>query len=288
MSTPPTSNWQRWIEHPQRLRFRKIIFQLHLWCGLALGLYIFFISITGSVLVYRNELYVATTPDPEISSSSAPLLSDDELLAQVLLNYPDYEPSRFYRPGGETAAVEIWLDKDGESVRRFYDPRTLNGFGGLAVIMLVLSGLIIWWPGIKRWRRSLFYQRQLNIKWKRQIWDIHSMAGIWCAGFILVFAFSGVYLCFPNVFHDFVDRLQPPTPENAGERLYDRLLYWLAFLHFGRINGIGLVCDGPGLCDQSIKALWATAGLAPAVMFVTGATMWWNRVLSRWLKNKQD
>ena len=62
----------------------------------------------------------------------------------------------------------------------------------------------------------------------------------------------------------------------------DDALYWLAFLHFGRIDGIGIVCDGPGICDQTVKAVWAIFGLAPAVMFVTGSIMWWNRVLHRW------
>ena len=57
------------------------------------------------------------------------------------------------------------------------------------------------------------------------------------------------------------------------------MIYWLAYLHFGRIKGIGIPCSGPGLCDQATKATWAIFGIAPAVMFVTGAIMWWNRVL---------
>ena len=53
--------------------------------------------------------------------------------------------------------------------------------------------------------------------------------------------------------------------------------------HFGRVQGIGIPCRGPGLCDQTTKAIWAVFGLAPAAMFVTGAIMWWNRVLRpRW------
>lgn len=58
----------------------------------------------------------------------------------------------------------------------------------------------------------------------------------------------------------------------------DKAIYWLAFLHFGRVNGIGIPCTGPGLCDQITKAIWAIFGLAPTAMFVTGAIMWWNRV----------
>ena len=58
-----------------------------------------------------------------------------------------------------------------------------------------------------------------------------------------------------------------------------RLFIGSPILHFGRINGIGIPCSGPGLCDQTTKAIWAIFGLAPAAMFVTGAIMWWNRVL---------
>jgi len=49
--------WKRWVEHPQRLWLRRFLFQVHLWSGVALGLYILMISVTGSVLVYRNELF---------------------------------------------------------------------------------------------------------------------------------------------------------------------------------------------------------------------------------------
>ena len=105
------------------------------------------------------------------------------------------------------------------------------------------------------------------------------MIGFWSLGFTLVFALSGVYLGFPEPFQDLADRLEPPTAANAGLRIGDQVIYWLAFLHFGRINGIGIPCGGPGLCDQTTKAIWAVFGLAPAAMFVTGAIMWWNRVL---------
>ena len=30
-----------------------------------------------------------------------------------------------------------------------------------------------------------------------------------------------------------------------------------------------------------LKAVWAVLGLVPALMFVTGVIMWWNRVLRR-------
>ena len=304
-----------WLRHPQRVRLRKLLFQIHLWSGISLGLYIFFISITGSVLVYRNELYVMATPNPVVSTGSETVLSDEMFMERVRLSNQGYTVTRLNRSGDPMQAVEIWLEQDGQTKKRFFDPyngndigsaartgqmlviglinlhesflfgetgRKINGIGAIAVLLIVFTGLVIWWPGIKRWKRSLKFQK--GIGWKRQIWDIHSMVGIWSSLFIIVFAFSGAYLCFPDFFHDLGDRLQPMTVENVGSRFVDRALYWLAFLHFGRINGIGILCSGPGICDQSVKAIWALFGLAPAIMFATGSTMWWNRVLRRWLR----
>ena len=158
--------------------------------------------------------------------------------------------------------------------------RTVNGFGAIATLLVALTGLLIWWPGTRRWRRSLSLQR--GIGWRRFVWDLHSAIGFWSFTFIVVFALSGIYLCFPEFFHELADDIQPMTEENAGRRFVDDALYWLAFLHFGRIDGIGLPCDGPGICDQTTKAVWAVFGLAPSAMFVTGSIMWWNRVLRRW------
>ena len=74
------------------------------------------------------------------------------------------------------------------------------------------------------------------------------------------------------------DRIEPLTDANARTRTVDQVIYWLAYLHVGRINGIGILCRGPGLCDFTMKLIWAVLGLTPAAMFVTGAMMWWNRV----------
>lgn len=305
--------WQRWVRQPQKVWLRRAVFQVHLWSGVGLGLYIFFISVTGSVLVYRNELYVAATPEPILSQGSGPYLSDGELSAAALESYPDYRVARIRRARNPDQAVEVWLARGDETRKRLFDPRTgidagnatatgillvstlidlhadllggsggrkLNGLGALAVLLSAVTGLIIWWPGVKRWRRSLILRR--GVAWKRFNWDLHSVTGFWSFGFTVVFAVSGLYLCIPAQFHALADWMDPPNATNAGLRFIDSALSWLAYSHFGRINGIGLPCSGPGLCDQATKAVWAVFGMAPAVMFVTGIIMWWNRVLRPW------
>ena len=283
---------------------------MHLWSGLALGLYILMITVTGSVLVYRNELYRAATPPPIISKNSGPRLTDGQLTVAAARQYPGYRVVNLGRARNLDQAVDIWLRRGDQVEKRLFDPRTgsdlgnsvptairlvsnlidlhdnllagptgrkVNGVGAIALLVLAATGLAIWWPGIRTWRRSLTLQR--NLGWKSLTWRLHSMIGFWTLGFTLMFALSGVYLAIPQPIQDFADRLEPLTTANAGVRIGDRAIYWLAILHFGRILGIGFPCSGPGLCDQTTKAIWALFGLAPAAMFVTGAIMWWNRVL---------
>ena len=36
---------------------RRVLFQLHLWTGIGVGLYVVLISLTGSIVVFRREVY---------------------------------------------------------------------------------------------------------------------------------------------------------------------------------------------------------------------------------------
>ena len=245
--------WQRWKTRPQGVWLRRAVFQVHLWSGVAIGLYVFVVSLTGSVVVYRNELYAAAQPPSLVGDRNPPLY---RFVTWLLSLHDDLL-------GGETG-------------------RRVNGIGALLVIVLVVTGSIVWWPGIQSWRRSLMVRRHTG--WRRLTWDLHSAVGFWTLGIILMFALSGAYLCFPESFQTIGDWLQPPTDDNATSRIVDKIFYWLAYLHVGRVYGIALPCNGPGLCDQATKLAWAFFGLAPAVMSITGILMWWNRVVRKRLR----
>jgi len=311
---------QRWIRQPQTAWLRKATFQLHLWSGIGLGLYVLLISVTGSILVYRNELYRAATPDPVVVTVSGAPLTDAQLKGAATRAYPGYRVVLITRPPNPDLAVSISLEGSDERLKtsrknRLFNPytgadlgdsvplgvwlvskllslhddllggatgRKVNGFGAVLVVVLAFTGIVVWWPGIRTWRRSLIVPR--NVGWQRIIWGLHSMIGFWSFGFILLFAVSGAYLCSPELFQSLADRIEPLTDANARSRTVDQVIYWLAYLHFGRINGIGIPCRGPGLCDAATKLTWAVVGLAPACMFVTGAVMWWNRVVRKQLR----
>src|SRR5258706_547617 len=307
--------WQRWISQPQTAWLRRATFQLHMWSGIGIGLYVLLVSVTGSVLVYRNELFVAAIRDPIIVTGSGPRLTDEQLTRAATRAYPGYVVIDVTRSRNPDEAVSVSLKSSDDRKDRLFNPytgqdlgnsvplgiwlvsklmelhddllggptgRSFNGVGALLIVVLGGTGLVVWWPGIKTWRRSLTLHR--NVGGQRFTWDLHSVLGFWGFGFILLFAVSGAYLGNPQPFQDLADRLQPPTDANEGTRIVDHVIYWLAYLHFGRINGIGIPCSGPGLCDWTTKFIWAAFGLAPAGMFVTGTVMWWNRVVRKKLR----
>jgi uncharacterized iron-regulated membrane protein len=302
--------WQRWVRQPQTVWLRKALFQVHLWSGLGAGLYVFLISITGSVLVYRNEIFRAATPAPIVVTASGERLTEDQLKAAAVRSYRGSTATSVSQPRNPLQAVEVTLMIKGRETRRLFDPytgrdlgdavpfaltlafwlldlhdnllagptgRAVNGFGALSLIALCLTGAVIWWPGIAKWRQSLWLDWRAN--WRRLNWTLHSTLGFWFFLIVLIWGVTGAYLCFPGWFNDWADSIEPLTPENAGFRRVDTVLYWLAYLHFGRFGGRIPGCGAT--CHAAFKFVWATLGLVPPLMFVTGAVMWWNRVLRR-------
>ena len=52
--------------------------------------------------------------------------------------------------------------------------------------------------------------------------------------------------------------------------LSDRIVDWSSALHVGNFAGNG------------VRATWALLGLVPPLMFLTGALLWWRRVVRPW------
>ncbi len=169
--------WQRWVRQPQKVWLRRAIFQVHLWSGIGLGLYVFFISVTGSVLVYRNELYVAATPDV-LTRGVSPLEAQANVPLGIWL-------------------VDALIDLH-DNLLSGSTGRMVNGAGAIAVFLMCLTGAVIWWPGSARWRENLTLHR--GVGWRRFTWQLHGVFGFWSFLFLLVLAASGMYLCFPDQF----------------------------------------------------------------------------------------
>jgi uncharacterized iron-regulated membrane protein len=316
--------WERWLRQPKTLWLRKSIFQVHLWTGIALGLYVFVISVSGSAIVFRNELYNGLWPGPRIVEIGSHKFTHDELRDAARRAYPQYRVSWIWEAKQPNEATEIWLDRNGHKKQRLFDPytgrdlgesrpysiqfmawlmdlhvnllagkvgRLINGVAAVFVLGLSLTGAVLWWPGIRSWRRGFAIQATSN--WKLFNWELHSVIGLWTLPFVFMFWVVGVYAGFPGTFQALVNKIAPldvyrplpdasliprtivipvstPTPRPRFRPRYstgDKIIRWFSYLHFGNFGG------------WPSKALWVVIGLAPAFLFVTGLLMWWNRVL---------
>jgi uncharacterized iron-regulated membrane protein len=212
------SAWQQWRQHPENVWVRRCLFYIHLWVGAGVGLYIVLMSVTGSLIVYRNEL--------ERSPSLVPSFERIVDLHENLL---------FGRNG-----------------------RFVNGIGAICLILLCLTGAVIWWPGISNWRRAL------TVKWRshygRFSWDLHSALGFWFFLFVLMWGISGFYFAFPQAFSALSGFVDP------SDKYADRILGWLSMAHFGRFGWFA-------------EALWTLLGLMPAILSVTGVFLCCRRMI---------
>jgi uncharacterized iron-regulated membrane protein len=293
--------WEQWVHRPKSLWLRRALFQVHLWLGLALGLYVVVLSVTGSALVYRVELERYLQPPRPVFEPDRTRLTQDELRQTAERLYPGWTVTRIgTRVTRRNPVIEIWVERDGEKLERVFNPYTgedlgdaiprnvrllnqvaefhfdlllgetgeiVNAVASGVFTLLVCSGLVVWWPGIKHWKRSLGVAR--GTSWMRVNWDLHSAIGIWAFLIMLLWGLSGVYLSYPDPFAAFVDRISDPDAI-LGQRPGDIVLSWMSRLHFGRFRSASY-----------LQVLWVPLGLLPAVMFVTGTLMWWNRVLRK-------
>jgi uncharacterized iron-regulated membrane protein len=280
----PASLWRRWLDQPQRVWLRRALFQVHLWVGIGIGLYIFLISVSGSAVVYRREINRKYGRPPVVMVLPSGRMTSDALGQRAQALYPGFAAGDVYLGRRATSPATVTLVRGKERVERFFDPytgadlrpvqmkpqkvvefftdlhdnllmgatgRMLNGIGAILVTLLAMTGLVIWWPGSKNWKRSLTIK--WNARFARLNWDMHSALGFWCSLMILMWGVSGIYFSFPDLFNRFFG---------------DETLSWLARLHFGRMGWFA-------------EIVWTIAGLIPAALFVTGFLMWWNRKLRK-------
>ena len=50
------SPWQRWLHHPETLRVHRAVFHVHFWLGMLAAMYVTVMSLSGSMIVFRDRL----------------------------------------------------------------------------------------------------------------------------------------------------------------------------------------------------------------------------------------
>jgi len=217
-----------------RQSLRKPWLIIHRWLGLTVGLLFVLTGLTGSLLVFDHAIDETLNPDLLLTKENG----DRQPLAYIVRaaeaarSNATVKAISVSRPRVENGVWTVWFAAGTEDAPKFaavyVDPYTANvtgqriwgedlmswiyrlhfrllagetgavivGIGGIIVIISIASGIYLWWPLWKNGWRAAFAIR----KGTRFNYDLHKTVGIVSAAFLLVIAFTGVYMEFPDWF----------------------------------------------------------------------------------------
>ena len=211
---------------------RRLIFQIHLWTGIILAVYLVVIAVTGSILVFHDELEHAARPWPW-KAAGAVRADIDTVIRNLQAAYPRWrltsiqapterEPSFTARLQARTR-LNIACDASTGAVLGEVPPgprwlrfitelhetlligrrgRIVNGVGGIFLLLMGASGLILWW------RRPKFLV-DFRLRWRRINFDLHSATGIWALLLIAFWGATAIYFAWPGQVFAVVRSLSP-------------------------------------------------------------------------------
>ena len=244
---------------------RRACHKIHLWLGLTLGLYFALMGVTGSVLVFGEEIDRALNPDLLRVDPAAKPAPFSEVLTGFRAAYPDAPISRVGVPTEAGMPYDFQVGPWSASMLQVYvDPATgevlgerrlcssivgflqylhfnllggdtgwlLNGIGGLVLLGVLATGLVIWWPRTlgQCWTR-------LKVKWSasgtRVNWDLHNAVGAWSLPLMVIITATGAVFAFWGsvswavqgmLGKAEVQQMAPPAAPDAAARSVDHLL----------------------------------------------------------------
>ncbi len=226
---------------------RRFLFYLHSWMGLIAGLCLIVIGLTGSALVFRQEIECLVMPQRvRAADQSAERLDLDALAARLEEQLSDYEPVgwRPSRSQGRNDEVLVAPHAGGDLKVLWIDPacgtihgtpasssQTLTGWllelhytllgghagtlvAGVFAALLCLLGI----SGV--WIYRNFWKSLLLLRWNSSgrifFSDLHKMVGISSAGFNLILGFTGAYWNLTHIIGHFLNGPDPPPPKIEG------------------------------------------------------------------------
>jgi len=236
---------------------KRLLLWLHRYGGLTLGLFVLVSGVSGSVLVFGEEIEGASRP-AVVHTSPDPIAAEKALAGSRHIVGPG-DPALYLRMARNASApAEIWLRSgtriliDGHRgqvvgierpagtfigfVRALHTElllgdtgRPVLGAGGVMLCVIAATGLWLWWPGFGRLRHAI--RLRAPHRWRVLLLDLHRLVGVFGLVFILIAGLTGIALAYHETFEAALHQLagskprplaprsSPPTIENAATPL---------------------------------------------------------------------
>lgn len=217
---------------------KKFMLWSHRWLGITIGVHLVLLGLSGSYLVYTEEIDSLFKPHLKNASAAAQTVDLEKIIQatqqgleveglparmqiadpgsgynhKVTYNIPKGDQRRrFITAYVDSATFEF---KGSENFREtlggflfifhhdlFSGPtgRTLTALTGVLSLFLFLGGLYLWWPlKGKSWRRALKYNKQRSFLGTNL--ELHKFFGFYSLLLMCIVTFSGIYLARPDWF----------------------------------------------------------------------------------------
>lgn len=212
----------------------KFFRNLHLIASVIFSLFAAAVGLSGSALVFREEIEHAIY-EPRVSPGPArvPL---DTLLATAAGVEPARRASMLVLPEGDDRTVEFILQKreartlkDADQMSVYLNPYTgaiegsrrreaspiarlrdlhfaffsgtpgltFNGYVALALVFLSLTGLVLWMVASPKSQR---FRLSLRGSFKSVLWNLHRQTGLVFLSLLIVVSITGAYYAFRDTF----------------------------------------------------------------------------------------
>ncbi len=222
---------------------KKIIGFIHLWLGLASGLVIFIVALTGALFVFSEDIQGITEKEfREVMPSEQIHLPLSRLKAigdstlknmygevpagywdwQMLTCYPSgtrsylYSGHRYKDPdvyydifihpysGKILYTRESWTSTFWKTVVDLHTNLLLGDTGGYIVkfctlffLIMVITGIILWWPRNQAASRQRFrFRWKSSMRWKRKNYDLHNILGFYASWIVIFMICTGLFWSF--------------------------------------------------------------------------------------------
>ncbi|MES2672786.1 MAG: PepSY domain-containing protein [Pseudomonadota bacterium] len=201
----------------------RMLWRWHFYAGVFTIPFIIVLAITGGIYLFKPQIEaIQDAPYRQLIITGA-LATPEQQMAAALTAVPNALFSAYELPREKNDAVNILLRHSGKKIRVYVHPETLvvlnivdedkrflrivhelhgelllGKTGAVLVelaacwaIVLVLTGLYLWWPRNARGLAGVIYPRFASKG--RAFWrDLHAVTGIWISFFVLFLLISGL------------------------------------------------------------------------------------------------
>lgn len=206
----------------QKISFYNLAWRWHFYAGLFVAPFMVLLALTGIIYLFKPQLDPLMYGDLLTVPAAEHALSADEQLQRAKAAYPRGTLSKYLPPADATSSAQFVMHDGGREVTVFVDPyrgtvlgtqdaknnlqaiaRALHGelmigtVGDRLIelaagwgVMLVISGVYLWWPRGKSSSGVLWprFTTRGRVFWR----DLHVVTGFWGAALLLVMLLSGM------------------------------------------------------------------------------------------------